>query len=128
MKLDSIHIAVFRVLSPDTNKNAAERVGRQYILAMYHDPALDDPHVLMTCDGSGAQRGNIALTRFRGVEEMMDAGWEKVRRRFNNGYTLTWCSARFPFMEKIRRGGYEIDLRDEFIPPGVQLHLRIELL
>jgi len=125
MPQDQIHIAVFRVLSPDTNKNAADRVGRQYILAMYYDPALDDPHILMTCDGSGAQRGNMALTRFADVEDMMDAAWEKVRRRFNNGYTMTWCSAGFAFMDKIERGGYAVDLREKFIPPGVQLHLKL---
>ena len=117
------HIAVLRVLYPDTNQHAAERLGRQYILVLHHDPALPDVYQIITYRGGAKQAATAAVEYVEDFDSMLKNARVKMRDRFNHGYILTWYTSEFPLMGWVEKGGYEVEFMDGYLPPGVQLHL-----
>lgn len=112
-----MHIAVFQVLHP-THPRAAERLGRQYVLA-FQEPVLK---VLR----SGPQRTpSLHVERFDTPHALLLNVIGKIKLRFYHGYTLVWWSEGFPLLAWIQAQGYPIERRD-VMPLGIQLELPFE--
>ena len=110
-------IAVFDVLHP-IHERAAERLGRQYILAV-------DDLTLTTLRG-GRNRGfSLHIEHFDTPDELQADVEEKLKRRIYHGYVLTWWSAECPWLEWLQARECPIQRR-ESQPVGIQLELPID--
>ncbi|MCI0714567.1 MAG: hypothetical protein L0154_30715 [Chloroflexi bacterium] len=110
--------AVFEVLWADSPQ-AEERLGRKYTLIIQSD---ETSHYL-TIYRTGKERpSTVHANVFASLEELLADAREKIMRRFNHGYSLTWWDETFPFLDWISQRGYRRERRD-IMPPPVQLHL-----
>lgn len=112
-----MHIAVFQVLNP-TNPRAAERLGRQYVLA-YQELVLK----VLRCGPHRAP--SLHEERFDTQQELLLNVLQKIKRRFYNGYVLVWWSEGFPLLQWIQDQEYPIE-HQTVLPPGIQLDLPFE--
>ena len=110
--------AVFEVLRADSPQ-AEDRLGRRYTLIIQSN---DTSHY-MTIYRTGKERAaTVHANVFISLEELLADAREKILRRFNHGYSLTWWDEAFPFMDWINERGYRRERRN-MMPPPVQLYL-----
>ena len=121
------HIIVMRVLHPDTTPHAAERVGRTYILILGRDPHFPEYFHSIVYRGGEENRPTMHTLTFDDEAALLKDAKEKIRDRFNHGYSLIWNTPDFPLQAWIAQRGYTIEFDPMYIPPGIQLHLPIAI-
>jgi hypothetical protein len=117
------HVVVMHVLHPDTTRHAAERLGRTYILVIGRIPHLANQFHMIVYRGGEEQRPTIHTDIFDDEKVMLKDAKEKIRERFNHGYSLVWNSPDFPLLKWILARGYAVEYDTNYAPPGIQLHL-----
>jgi hypothetical protein len=125
--VENNHIVVMHVLHSDTTPHAAERLGRTYILVMGPVPHLPDQFHMIVYRGGEEQRPTIHTQLFDDRRELLKDAKEKIRDRFNHGYSLVWNSPDFPLLGWITARHYAVEYDTNYAPPGIQLHLPLTI-
>lgn len=114
-------VAEFRVIH--THKPQAQtRLGRRYVLVLEACPAQNIYH--LTHYRSGSYRAaTVHANWFPTYEALLLNAQQKIKRRFQHGYSLIGWDANFPLVDWMHQRNYPFEPLTTFQRPPIQLYL-----